>query len=450
MFTYYTGEYIDIPKNYRYINLENDLWGVFSPQGKVFTFNFNLIVEPFKSLAKEYVIAKLIDSEDVKISTLSNKFYILIRFLCYVQKYIPYLENLTSAEITGFLDFEENETNDDIHRAIYIVEDFLLYYKKQYPQGINEFALEELKYFDENYIENDKDNYRWRPLPTSFISDLIYYAVRDARNKNLSISERACACLLIIQTQIGLRISELENLEYDAIINEPDFDNGNLFKYKDFKSASKKSGAKNITSVLNPLALYYWLYLIALTERYRPKDCKKLFLLQTSEEKKFRSFQDYIVHFCMRHRYDLNILNNANYKKYMRTKKISQIKNGKSYINTNSEETICYPLCHQFRAYRINFLANHGVDMKLISSTVGHKNVDTTMGYYDSEAKNEEFVTKKNYGDYSTNQLLILKGIALSDGTDEDKSCRHRVPKGYCSSPRLCESEEYIQDHFED
>lgn len=422
------------------VNEKDDLWHIKSPQGKIHSFSFSKLNDSLKRDFKEYIYHSVCDIKGNKLTTIYKDYIIIREFLLYIQKDIDTLVDLMSYHFINYIDeIETDESDKDIRKILLTFKKYFYYYEYK----MSKFALEELERLNDKYINMKSKSSSFHLIPQEYFDTFISLMIKDRDNPNLSYEERAYACLGIIQSQIGVRKSELYNLERQGIIGQPDINIGNKFIYRIFKTASKGEESFNCTSFLNPIALKSWAMLnkICIT-----KFGSQSHFLFDIKKNKFKDLQDYFIKFSLKHHKQLSSINNLWYNSFMHTVKLKTILKDIPE-ELNADDDLCYPIIHQFRVYRIHTLVSKGVPINEIAKTVGHKENQMTFEYCRNVEEGYQELRKNKFGYYSKEMLGILSDLAKQQNITLDEYVNHKVPNGTCTKP-YCERRENVINNF--
>lgn len=433
---------------FNYSTPEEDIvWRISNPQGDVFCFSFFPLAryDDFRIALKEYVFYELNNPCGNKVATIYSDFNHIIKFLKFVyeQTDTTVLQAISSFHISEYIDtFEDDEClNISIKDILISINKFLIYFQKIIPI----YTINETKRLLDMYSSLKSKSIGFHLLPADFFDAFISQAIKDRDDKSLSYEERAYACLLIIQSQVGLRISELMHLEKSAIIGQPSLECGNKFHYLIYKTASKTAEAFTCTSYLNKIALKSWAILYKISKDVYHSESIYLFDIK---KEKFKDFQDYLIKFSFKHNKILANLNNSWYNSIMHNKRICDIFKLKEIPEGYSPtDTICYPTSHQFRVFRIHYLLSKGLKINDVARTVGHKDSQTTMSYTRNIEDSYQELRKHKYGFYSKEFLGILTDIAKQKDITIDEYINHSIPNGICHKAE-CERKKSIVKNF--
>lgn len=419
---------------------KSDYWRITSDTGNNYSFNFEN--NHYKKYLKEFIYVALHSPNGNKVSTIYYKWLSIGKFLEWLEyNSITSFKKITSSEFYEYIDILESECkNTDIRKAIIGIYDFFTYFKSL----ISEYAYTEIEDAYKKYNVSLSRSMGFHLLPEEFFDSLLSLLIKERKNKNESYEYRAYCCLAVIQTQIGLRNSELIHLEHNSIIDKINFDIGCKFKYKIFKTAHKLDNYVEVESFLNPLALESWFYLHKICLEKFNSTSPLLFDVPKNE---YKSLQDFLTKFCLKfNKYLLNI-NNIWYNNYMHSTHVKNIcDEAKLPEFIEPDDTIAYPTVHQFRVYRIHKMVKAGIPLEIIAKTIGHKEDITTISYTRNIEEEYQELHNMKYGNYTKEMLYILTDLAKQEGVKLEDYIN--VPNGTCKN-KDCERRKYVKNKYE-
>jgi integrase len=284
---------------------------------------------------------------------------------------------------------------------IYIaLENFFKFLSSNYSYKLN-IDIKDFAKNKEEYIHIAKKSVeanKIQDIPKDYYNKLITFLIKAMRNNDLCYKERAIACIYIILSQTGLRISEVLSLEVGSLksIDLPNLERKGYFLcYKDFKSSRREQEYMQAEIFANELTKEAFDVLIELREPLKnKKDNNFIYLPKTKQlpatymlaEKNFR-----------------NLL----YKYADFAKRIEQPYKELSIVK-NSGMPVIVPTTKQFRVRVCTDLYERNVPLLYIKKYMNHLHEDM-LGYY---------VRPKSYqqenAEYSGK---ILKELVLSEAS---------------------------------
>lgn len=419
-----------IPLSNSILDYEDDTWDfsgytlISGSHNKLF---FHNVADDFKDILKNYILL-LILRGNIKISSIRNKHVKIRRFLNFINnKGINNISQLDSSDIKNF--FESLEVKPGPYQGYIIcVEDFLSLYDLENKTKV--LSPDVQKIFERTQIAKvikaeKKENRRY-PIPDVYFDKLVQVLIRTMDDKEKSDLIRGVAAMLIIDSQTGLRASELSLLEANSVENIDV--NNKMFRLLNFKIIKTAKGnnsyIKNVT-YMNPLSYKAYEVLMEIFEENRKKFKTKLLFCpkKNSLPVKPNIFIYYLKLFCILNADEVGALEQHNQVKLVG--KIS----GKSFLlnsmkinsqNTqriddyqliNDEAIYYYPIVHQFRNTVVDRLYRAGVNLEFIRRYMGHLSSDMTASYAsyrDNDIQENINFSKDILRTYLTGEAKIL------------------------------------------
>ncbi len=207
-------------------------------------FNFKSVPECYLNLAKFYVLLNFLNS-DKKISSIFRYFIEIRSFLIYLyENSITKVESVMNNTIEAYMDTKQSlsvKTRKMIYTA---VEDFFNFIKANYSYKLNfAFSIFNEKDQLQKILQKTKENNKTPSIPSEYFNKLLSILIKSMHDDTLEYKDRTIACIYIIISQTGLRISEVLSLETDSL-NKIELKNLEATAYflthKVFKSPGKE------------------------------------------------------------------------------------------------------------------------------------------------------------------------------------------------------------------
>lgn len=405
-------------------NFEDDIWVFESAKGENFKFKFDLFLDnaPF---VKKYVDL-LLKKKELKYISIYKRYKTILSFF----KYIGFKISITEVHTFHIEEYLEDSNENEHYNAVFYLYEFFSLYKSV----ISRYTLNLLEAQKDSF--NKKENHgHFKLLPREFINSFIQLCFTEIRNEKNSNDTRLMFSLLLLQSQIGLRISELINLEITDLIGPLNPNVGNVLRYKIYKGVSEEKQYKQAETFMNPIALKAFCKCIQLSKVNRNDGNKKIFI---PKNKICYDLNNFLRIICKNHYKFLRTKNNLCYNSNMN-------------ILSSGKDLYCYPTVHQFRVFRINWLLDHNVPIEKIQKTVGHEKEYTTCSYARTEDVEQEKIKRLVYGQYSKETLDNL--VYLANKQYEEK-CETTNPiklvNGFCHKKNCGLRKNFIkEDNYE-
>lgn len=207
-------------------------------------FNFILVPECYLNVAKFFVLLSLLNS-DKKASTINRRLADIKPFLIYLyDNGITTVESVMSRTIIDYMN-SKKELSVQTRKMIYIaVEEFFTFIKANYSYQLHcDFSIFNEKERLQKIAKKAEENNKTPDIPIDYYNQLISLLIKSMRNNSLDYNDRAIACIYLILSQTGLRITEILSLETDSLssIKLKNIETKAYFlTYKVFKSSGKE------------------------------------------------------------------------------------------------------------------------------------------------------------------------------------------------------------------
>lgn len=388
---------------------------------------FNDVPDSFIKNLKDYILM-LILVGNIKESTLKTKLSKMKKFTTFLDKRgIVDFANIDIIDMIDFLDtYKEN--HNLLLQYVSTIKEFIIIYDLEYKTEI--LTKEIIELFDRrkynNKLKAQRKQNRRHSIPDEFFNKLIKILIETMDNKEESIRLRSIAAILIIDTQTGLRASELSILEANSV--ESIIINGKNFRMLNFKIIKQAKGSvgykKNIT-FFNDLAFKAYQFLMEVYEENR--EFRNVNLLFCPENVILPVDSSYFVE-CLKRicidyadtldtnnpKYNNILSGKATKESLQRCRYSSSIdfkKRNQDISNNNGKDLYYYPVLHQFRNTIISTLIRHGVNPEYIRRYMGHLSIEMTMSYSrinDTEIQENVNISEDVLRTYLTGDAKIL------------------------------------------
>lgn len=231
------------------INFSDNKWD-FRPYYKMkksynLVFTFHTVPECYLTTSKYFVLLSLLNSEN-KLSTLFRRYSDIKSFLIYLDKNgIKSIERIKEKHINDYLITKTHcsaNTKAAILIALQTFFEFLLT-NYSYNLLLDMSVFNQISFFRSLATKTVEQN-KTPNIPSEYYNQLLSILIKSMRDNKLNYKYRSTACITLILSQTGLRITEILSLEIDSLkslhlknINQT----GYFLKTKIFKSASKHS-----------------------------------------------------------------------------------------------------------------------------------------------------------------------------------------------------------------
>lgn len=360
------------------------------------TLVFDSCTETFKDDLKDYIILRIL-SGNIKIATLYDEFVILRRFLNYLAGTGLYnIDGIDDSDVEKyFSSLEVAETTFLKYQRV--IKIFLQLYDAEHRTEVLTPGIEELcKRMDPSQLKAIIMAARRKAIPDNFFNKLLSKLICIMHDEAESNRTRGIAAMLVIDSQTGLRASELSLLEANSV-EEIDIDGetAKMIRYKIVKTAKGNTGTIDEITYINDIS--YEAYKVALDvfAENRSKRSSKYLCCPPSAKLPVDSttYLQFMKKICVMYHEELETTNEklkeilcGKIKKHRfiddfapRSKALQNI-----VSSFSDEQEFYYPLVHQFRNTVVSGLLKRGIQLEFIRRYMGHLTEEMTAGYAES------------------------------------------------------------------
>lgn len=380
--------------------------------GMAFRFSFKEIPKGFRASSKYFVLMTMLNSDN-KITTIHRRFQDLKSFFKEMhQRGVRKPEHISTKDVREYMD---NYIANHSYQSASMVRIALLLYIQflkvnfSYDNGVD------LKIFD-SYLwlasERKKaGNAKKTPdIPKEYYNKLLTVLIGVMSDENTTYLERATACIYIILSQTGLRITEIHALTKTSLneISVGDIDKAYCLEVKEFKPASKTEEYLSFRTFANELTVEAFQKLCEISDgRMQERETDFIFLP------------------------DVKVLPAASYSSLIAFKKIllryapfavvsenepspyEGIEVTKAVISNTNYGYVAAPTTKQFRVHVCTELYyTHHVSLIFIQKCMGHLS-EEMQGYYvrpKKKTNSEAMINEKLLKDIIENKVTLLGG----------------------------------------
>ncbi len=389
--------------------------------GPGFIFSFASIPGGFILSAKYFVLMTLLNSDN-KISSIFRRFQDLKHFFKEMDSQgIKTPFQITAKDIRTYLDNHIKghtlKTSSMARIALEMYFRFLIVnYDIKHKIDMNVFHSYE--WLSSEAKKAGKAN-KTPNIPDSYYDQLLTVLVQVMKDKKASYGYRAVACVYIILSQTGLRITEIHALTKDSLqsIEIKGIDKAYFLQVREFKPASRQEEYVKFETFANELTVEAYNILCELSaERMKDNDSEFIYLpdskrIPAPDHTSLRWFKQLLMKyapFAVTHDKDNN--------------PYAGLKVTKAVFGQNDVFVIA-PTTKQFRVHVCTELYyTHHVSLLFIQKCMGHLS-DEMQGYYvrpKNKASGEAEASQKLLSDIIEKRVTLLggKGKEISDQID--------------------------------
>ena len=252
-------------------------------------------------------------------------------------------------------------------------------------------------------------------VPDEYLVPLVETCLKTIRSSDSNSREGITAAAALLASQIGMRASELvalevESLHKSSIPGEPEIA---FMTFKTFKGSKGDNAYKVAETIVNPIALEAYLWLLDKCAADRERLGTRALLVSHKQSGKYLtkgSLAGSLKVFVASHFDSIPSIDTAERFPELKTTTLEKVINlgidpkyAEKLNELPSDTQVVYPVFHQFRATVATKLYEAGVDMHYIKRHMSHISEDTTAGYIHSDKEldrqNSETVYKAVFGE---------------------------------------------------
>ncbi|WPC42391.1 tyrosine-type recombinase/integrase [Clostridium sp. JS66] len=368
-FSQYTA--LNVPKNY-------------------LIFNFKLCPDEFKDDLKAYVLIRILENNN-KIQSIHRKFEELHKFFRFIiSENIFSVYDINASKINKYINKKDFLAPKSMKLLKDSIKNFYEFYSANYKDLMTSDIKNLFKEGDNNMFKNNCEKRKYPNIPDEYFNTLIKHILSVIDNKNEKLELRATACILLIISQTGLRISELLELHTHSI-KEITLFNGEKRHYLEYKTWKRENGNNAYAienTFINDLSQKGFQKLITLHQKNR--EDKKTDLLYVPSRAKIlpvqsTSFNKSMLSFFSYYGEDLDAIDSQDKYPNLKT---TQIHDKYFFCLHPDSKTLTYPVTPQYRVRVCTDLYNKGIPLEYIRKFMGHL-TSAMEGYYVRPNKNQ-------------------------------------------------------------
>ncbi len=376
-------------------------------------FNFGRTVDLYHDDLKAFVLIKLLENK-IKVQSINSAFSHLCLFFNYIyDKNVFSIKDITSEHIGSYLRSRSESSERTLRKARTSILEFYECYSANFDDILSSDIRKALEHGDFKAFKAIAEANKTPNIPDSFFDKLIKVLLKSIDSPVESEYFKGIACVLLLESQTGLRRGEILSIEMDALKPVKLF-NGTVAHYLKY-TTWKREGGNNVatiaTTYINELSKKAFDTLLDLHKDNRLKRnsnylyCpKKAKLLPLTVDAFSRTAVSYYIFYGN----ELDSIDCAD--KYPDLQSVSL--KGRPYVYLfPGAKTVSYPTNPQFRVHVCTELYNKGIPLKYIQKFMGHLSAQM-QGYYVRPKENQiqediEF-SKKTIEDVVTGNAKLL------------------------------------------
>lgn len=386
--------------------------------------HFESCVEIFRDDLKDYVLLRILSS-NIKISTLYSELVILRQFFNYLAGTGLYrIDGIDDSDVEKyFISLDISAITFLKHQSV--IKEFLKLYDAEHETEVLTPGIEELcKRMDPSKLKAIVKAARRKSIPDDFYNKLLSKLIHIMHDENELSKKRGLAAMLVIDSQTGLRASELSLLEANSI-EEVDID-GKIAKMIKYKIVKSVRGGNNeyINAITYINDISFEAYKVA-TEVFSEnrKNRNTNYLCCFSEAKlpvDTKTYLNFMKEVCIKYNRELGStdekLKETLSGKMSKSSFILDIaRNNKELQDTVNDfpdnQEFYYPLVHQYRNTVVVGLLRRGVKLEFVRRYMGHLSEEMTAAYaesYDTDMQENLAVSESTLSTIISGEAKLL------------------------------------------
>lgn len=392
------------------VKFAEDIWTFkefkrFPNEEWAYTFDFSQFDVTYKNYAK-YTILRVIFINKNRFTSAKHKFYDIRSFINYLSEHQMFFPNLI--DVPFLKDFFADCPSECTLRGKKQVIKMFLSEIELRVSGVDfSECYPYLNKNDTRKIKREKEAGKHKFIPTELHNRIVSLAIKDLRNKNLSIIQRNAACMIVLLAETGMRMGEFRILEVDKLDTVSVKGESEVFHYLNFKTYKtvKETDFKWTRTFLTENALLAYQTLTELNSERRTT--KYLYVKSNGTLVAKETLRSHLVYFFYNHQKELQLDKIIDHE-------VEQFsvttKRGCTFLRHRGEidmdEKIYYVTFHQYRVILATILYEKGYHLDFIRQHMNHLTEEMTKHY----------VRLKEIEKKETNAIDTLKRRASKDG----------------------------------
>lgn len=387
-------------------------------------FHFESCVEIFRDDLKDYVLLRILSS-NIKISTLYSELVILRHFFNYLAGTGLYrIDGIDDSDVEKYF-ISLNISATTFIKRQKVIKEFLKLYDAEHKTEVLTPGIEELcKRMDPSKLKAIVKAARRKSIPDDFYNKLLSKLIHIMHDENELSKRRGLAAMLVIDSQTGLRASELSLLEANSI-EEVDID-GKIAKMIKYKIVKSVRGGNNeyINAITYINDISFEAYKVATEVFSENRKNRNTNYLCCFPEAKLPvdtdSYRNFMKEVCIKYNKELGSTNEK--LKGTLSGEMSKssfildiARNNKELQATVNDfpdnQVFYYPLVHQYRNTVVVGLLRRGVKLEFVRRYMGHLSEEMTAAYaesYDTDMQENLAVSESTLSTIISGEAKLL------------------------------------------
>lgn len=348
-------------------------------------FNFGLTPSSFQDDVKNYVLIKIL-ANNSKVQSIHRYVSTLNKFFKTMEGNGYYhIEDISIVAIRTFLSQQENVSINELRQCKTVLKDFYTLYSINFKDLMTTELSTLLELGDYRAFKAIKEQNKTPDIPQEYFNKFLSSIITIIDDDKAPLTIRTTACVYLIMSQTGLRISEALSLEINKLdtIKLSTGEEANYLTCKVWKPQKGNNTYLTVKIYINELAKKGYTTLLTLHKDKRTEldlpylymggpNIKKLSQFPVSTDAFSRLQKKFYVY--LNSFFPTINVPDTTYPELTRSK----VNNLSEYPDA---KTLTYPSNHQFRVHACTELYKQGIPLKYIQKFMAHLSSDME-GYY--------------------------------------------------------------------
>ena len=208
-------------------------------------FDFSNAKDCFKDELKNYVLICVVEGRK-KINVIKANFTFIHQLLdyCY-EKGVTHVKDIEAEHIKGWIENHPNHLSVRyMNIKVQAIKAFCEYYDANFLKTFNEDFYREINSIvDSTLVKAEAENCKTEDIPSDYFDKTLAAAIQTIDDKEAPVYYRALSCMLLMESQVGLRAGELFDLRVGCV-KPVSIATGDVAYYLEYKTWKRHHGTK--------------------------------------------------------------------------------------------------------------------------------------------------------------------------------------------------------------
>lgn len=213
-------------------------------------FDFSKTHDCFKDDLKNYVLVNVIEARK-KINVIKSEFRFIQQFMQYCTEIGVFeIQHIDSGCVKKWVESSLRQCSEKSNQnKVSAIRSFCEYYNANFKNFFPKEFYDDINgIIDVSLLKAESENGKTPDIPANLFNEIIAATISTIDDKEAPVYYRALACMLLMQSQVGLRTGELFNLRVGCvkIVTTANGDTAYYIEYKTWKRhhGTKKSSTE--------------------------------------------------------------------------------------------------------------------------------------------------------------------------------------------------------------